>query len=332
MVHPVGPGNQDKGKKMSRIMLWAGAAALALGAAVAPVTADRHEDGRLTLLNELPKPKELVSKDGTLEGHKTPLEVVKKAINAAKNDKLDDLKACLAEDPRKNDADREHWGIGDEKGKTNLQVTAKLLAALDAEKSKQLEQGTKGNFAAVLVQKGDAVHLVRTVRQAPKEEKGEASKRKEYNWFLSSCDPGDYRLDFNTPQLKAFREAVTNADTAKFKEFIDESQTRVLDLLKDVQEGVDPYALLIKRLQTAMKNAERPTWLFGRWDTWGNVRVAFWFHGEKSDTFVVLRFRNEPDWETKTYSTKLQLDLDATAGFNRDAGNEFKNLINDWDW
>lgn len=314
-------------------MLWAGAAALALGAAVAPVTADKHAEGRMTLLEEVPKPKELVSKDGTLEGHKTPLEVVKKAIAAAKGDKLDELKACLAEDPRKNDADREFWGMGEEKGKTNLQVSAKLIAAFDAEKTKQLEQGTKGNYAAVIVQNGEAMHLVRTVRQAPKEEKGEdSSKRKEYNWFLSSCDPADYRLDFNTPQLKAFRDSVTSGDVAKFKEFIDENQTRGLDLLKDVQEGVDPYALLIKRLQNSMKNAERPNWMFARWDTWGNVRVAFWFHGEKSDTFVVLRFKNEPDWETKTYSTKLQLDLDTTAGFHRDAGNEFKNFINDWDW
>lgn len=319
---------------MSRMLLWAGAAALAVGTAVVPVTADEHSDAKLGLLAEVPAPKELKIKDGTAEGHKTPAEVLGKAIKAAKADEMETLKACLGKDAARN-ADYDYYGgFGEEKGSTYLKAFGKLLAAYDdkAENFKTMEQGTVGNYAVVAVRKGEAVHMVRCVREAPEDADKEGGK-KVYNWFLASCTPSDYRVDYNTSAMKTFRETLDSGDVAKLKEFIQEQDTPTLNLLKDVQEGVDPYGLLMKRLQKIGKNAEKPVLLLSRWGSGYENQVAFWFHSDTADTFIVLRFRDDSsDWENKKYQTKLYLDLYNIAEFHKDAGDHFKNFINDWDW
>jgi hypothetical protein len=275
-----------------------------------------------------PAPKELTAKEGTAEGHKTPLEVAAKAIKAAKADQLATVKACLGKAALRN-VDDKSWDSG-AKDQTNLQLLATLLAAMDVDGLAQLEQNTVGNYAVVVARRGDAMHLIRTVREAPDE--GDADGRKPHNWMLATYTSHDYRVDYNAPGVKAIRDAIDAGDTAKLKEWIDPDQTRVLDLLSDLQEGVDPYVLLIKRLQKVIKNAEKPRILLARYMSGQQNQMAFWFHAEAGDTFLALTFSDELDWETSKYSTKVRLNLDNTGYFHRDAGDQFKQFINDYDW
>jgi hypothetical protein len=275
-----------------------------------------------------PAPKELTAKEGTAEGHKTPLEVAAKAIKAAKADQLATVKACLGKWAVRN-ADDKSWDSGAQ-DQTNLQAVATLLAAMEADGLAQLEQNSVGNYAVVVARRGDAMHLIRTVREAP--EKEDADGKKPHNWMLATCMSHDYRVDYNAPGVKAIRDAIGAGDTAKLKECIDPDQTRVLDLLADLQEGVDPYALLIKRLQKIIKNSDKPRHLLARQMSGFQNVMAFWFHAEGADTFLVLNFIDEWDWETKKHSTKVHINLDYVGYFHRDPGDQFKQFVSDYDW
>jgi hypothetical protein len=302
------------------------AVALLMGVAfVSTITADKNEQSKLATLEEVPGTDELKAKDGVAEGHKTPLELVKKAIAAAKADELANLKACFNPEIVEY-VDNESWDSGDEK-LTNLQHIGKLLKGYNAETLMQLEQNTVGNYAVVACKNGEKVNIVKVVRKQP-EGADTSGGKKTHNWYLAGYSPYEYRIDYNTSGVKTIRDAIEKGDVAKMKEHLDEWQTETLDLLEGVQEGVDPYGLLMKRMQKIIKNAEEPKILVSR-----NMNsIAYWFHSDTADTFLVISFNEEYNWEDDTRSTKAKIDLETTARFHRDAGQEFKNFVSDWDW
>lgn len=305
-----------------------GAAALALSfAIVSPAHADTDEgkgSGAQLLWGEVPAVKDLVIKEGTAEGHKSPTEVLTKAIKAAKAKDMAGLKSCIAEDARAY-LDEKSWdGDGEQ---TNIQVLTGILAAWNEEQMMALEQGKVGNYAVVVVKNGDMAHLVKAMRIAPEAE----DDKKVYNWFLASGSPYEYRIDYNAPGVKAIREAVGKSDGAKLKEHLDEWQTSTLDLLSGVQEGADPYDLLVKRLNKIASNGgenAKPRLLLNRYSN----AIAYWFSSDKGNTFLVLSFREELDWETNKRSTKVTVDIDSTSNFHKDAGNTFTGWVSDYDW
>ncbi len=309
---------------MTRVLTWA--LALALGLGIATTTSGQ----RFGAPAKVPTPSELKVKDGTAEGHKSPVEVVTKAIKAAKADDMATLKACMANWAAQQ-ADERSWSAGNDKGRTNAQEVGGLLAAMDSENMMLLEQNTAGNYAVVAVRRGDALHMIRTVREAPENAEG-AKDKKVQDWKLVSCYASDYRVDYNAPGVKAIRDAIEAGDGTKLKEYIEEDQRATLELLKDVQEGVDPYDLLAKRLKKIIKNADKPKILVSRNSSGFQNVMAYWFHKEGSDTFLALSFQDEWDWESKKLRSKVLLDLREISQFHTNAGDYFKQFVADYDW
>lgn len=307
-----------------------GAAALAMSfAIVSPASADENKgSGAQLLKGEVPAASELKIKDGTAEGHKSPLEVVKKAVKAAKAGEMATLKACIAADAR-DYLDEKSWDS--DKEETNLQMIAKIIGGWTEENLMQLEQGKVGNYAIVAVKNGEMAHIVKTSRVAPEDKEESAGGKKVHNWFLTSGSPYEYRIDYNAAGVKTIREAIQKSDGAKLKENLQEWQTNTLELLKGVQEGVDPYDLLAKRLNKIISNGgetAKPRLLLNRYGS----SVAYWFSSEKADTFLVLQFWEDYDWESGKKFTKVTIDLDSTSNFHKDAAGTFTNWVSDYEW
>ena len=313
---------------MKRILL-AGAAACALSMAfITPVIADEETKTEpkteMVAQSAPPKPTEFKILEGATEGHKTPMELYLKALKAAKGGDMGALKSCFS--PNSQDyLDETSWeGEGDEE-QTYLQVMAGILKGYN-EEGLVREQGTVGNYAVIAVKNGEAVNMVKVVREGKWNDDGTESPK---NWYLSSYSSTDYRTDFNAPGVKSIRDAIEKGDVAKLKEHLDEWQTKVLDLVTGVEEGVDGYALLLKRLKK-LNNAEvKPIFLLNRYDS----SLAYWFHSEKGDTFLVLRFSGGMvDWETDKKYTKVEININLTTDFQNDPADAFKNFVGDWDW
>lgn len=307
-----------------------GAAALAMSfAIVSPANADENKgSGAQLLKGEVPAASELKIKDGTAEGHKSPLEVVKKAVKAAKAGELAALKSCIAGDAQ-DYLDEKSWDS--DKEETNLQMIAKIIGGWSEENLAQLEQGKIGNYAIVAVKNGDMAHIVKTSRIAPEDKEEAEGGKKVHNWYLTSGSPYEYRIDYNAAGVKAIREAIQKSDGVKLKENLQEWQTNTLELLKGVQEGVDPYDLLAKRLNKIISNGgetAKPRLLLNRYGS----SVAYWFSSEKADTFLVLQFWEDYDWETSKKFTKVTIDIDSTSNFHKDAAGTFTNWVSDYEW
>ncbi|MBZ0137895.1 MAG: hypothetical protein K8I27_16185 [Planctomycetes bacterium] len=312
---------------MKRILL-AGVAAGALSMAfIAPVIADEAgaTAGKVELVAQdaLPKPGELKVQEGNLEGHKKPMEVYLKALKAAKGGDMAGLKGCFQPDSQ-DYLDEASWESDGDEEQTYLQVMAKILKGY-SEEGVLREQGKVGNFAVIAVKNGEAVNMVKLVREGKWTEEGETPK----NWYLASYSSSDYRTDYAAPGVKSIKDAIEKGDVAKLKEHLDEWQTKALDLITGVEEGVDGYALLLKRLQK-LNNAEvKPLFILNRYDS----TMAYWFHSDKGDTFLVLRFMGDTyDWETEKKYTKVQIDISATSDFQKDPAETFKNFVQDWSW
>jgi hypothetical protein len=316
---------------MRKIALLACAVAFGFSYSTATVRADdKSTDTTLVQENKLPKVKDLKVVDGTDAGHKTPLEVVAKAIKAAKDKKLADLKVCLSDDARRN-ADDKSYGLGANDA-TNLQHIGKVLATFSDEGQTLLKQGSVGHYAVVMCTSPMGTHFVRTIRQSIELEakEGEEAKKGPENWYLANYSAGDYEINYNSGNVKQIVEAITKGDVAKLKEFLDPWETQGLDLLAGVKEGVDPYDLLAQRLKTIVTNGDgKPTLLLQRYGS----QVAFWFSGEKADTFIVLTFWNEyEDWETKKLTTTARIAFGNTAQFHKNASDTFKSWVEDYDY
>jgi hypothetical protein len=317
---------------MNRILLAVAAALVLSVAVVSPVTADEGVAGKMTPVAEgIPLQSALKITAGVAEGHKTPLEVFKKAIAAAKAGEMDKLKSCF--EPNNLDyIEQETWESTEEKKVTYLSLMAVVLKGY-SEAGEERAQGSVGDYAIIAVKNGDAVNLVKTVRTAKWTDKGE---EKDKNWYLSSFYDSEYRIDYSAPGVKAIREAIEKSDVAKMKEYLDPWQTPVLDLIAGVQEGVDPYALLMKRLQMIGGGKDSkitPTILLDR----SGTRLCYWFFQDKTDTtaatdsFLSLRFWEETeDWETGKKTTKVQIDIGGTSEFHKNPTDTFKYWVQDW--
>lgn len=318
---------------MNRILLAVAAALLLSVAIVSPVVADEGVPNKMTPVgDEIPLPTALKVNAGVAEGHKTALEVYTKAIAAAKAGEMDKLKTCF--NPNNLDyIDEESW---ESEGETKLTYLGAMAAVLKgySEKGEERSQGAVGDYAIIAIKNGEAVNLVKCVRVAKWTEEGE---EKDKSWYLSSYYASEYRIDFNAPGVKSIREAIEKGDVEKMKESLDPWQTQVLDLLSGVQEGVDPYALLMKRLQMIGGGKDSkitPTILLDR----SGTRLAYWFHQDKteaaaaSDSFIVLNFWEDWDWQTDKKFTNVRIDIGATTEFHKNGTEAFKNWVQDWSW
>jgi hypothetical protein len=319
--------------RMNRILL-AGAAVMLLSiAAISPAVADEGQSGKMTLAADtIPAPGTLKVNPGVAEGHKAPLEVYKKAVAAAKAGEMEKLKSCF--NPNNLDyIDEESW---ESEGETKLTYLGAMAATLKgfADEGAERAQGAVGDYAVITVKNGESVNLVKCVRVAKWTEKGE---EKDKNWYLSTYYANEYRIDYNAPGVKTIREAIEKGDVEKLKEHLDPWQTQVLDLIAGVQEGVDPYALLMKRLQGfggGKDSKLTPTVLLDR----SGTRVAYWFHQDKtdaaaaSDSFIVLQFWEDWDWQTDKKFTNVRVDIAATTEFHKNGAETFKNWVQDWSW
>lgn len=310
---------------MKRILL-AGVAACALSMSfTSPVIADEEvktAETDLVAQEATLKPTDLKIGEGTLDGHKKPMDVYLKALKAAKAGEMETLTGCFRFDDRESLAENSWEGDGD---KTYLQIVAGILKGY-SEEGMVREQGKVGKYAVIAVKNGEAVNLVKVVLEGKRDEDWNEGPK---SWFLASYSATDYRTDYNAPGVKSIRDAIDTGNVEKLKEHLDEWQTKVLDLVTGVEEGVDGYALLLKRLKKLTSAEAKPIFILNRWDS----TLAYWFHTETSDTFLVLRFMGDmTDWETDKKYTKVQIDINLTTDFQNDAGETFKNFVSDWDW
>ena len=311
---------------MKRILM-AGAVACALSMAfTAPVIADEETkiENEVVAQEALPKPDELKIQDGTVEGHKKPMDVYLKALKAAKAGDAEALKTCFAPDSREY-LDNLSYDNDENEEETTAQALVRVLKGY-SEEALVRAQGKVGNYAVIAVKNGEAVNLVKVTREGKWNDDGTEGPK---NWYLASNYVGEYRTDYNAPGLKSLRDAIEKGDIAKLKEHLNEWQTKALDLITGVEEGVDGYALLMKRLQKIVKSEAKPVFILSRYDS----ALAYWFHSEEGDTFLVVRFNGDMyDWETEKKYTQVQLELEDTSEFHKDAGQAFKDFVSDWDW
>ncbi|GIK52887.1 MAG: hypothetical protein BroJett014_18600 [Planctomycetota bacterium] len=306
---------------MSRTWFTLGAAMLALtlgmslkvqaSESVERVAKAMQEDEKLVSPGDL---KIVAGKD---EGHKSPTEVLTKAIKAAKDGKMDVLKTCWVKDAHDQ---LEYTGYYKNKEAKNIEIIAMHLATFDAAKLAELKQNTVGKYAVVKTVTENRTHLIRAVWNAK-------------NWYLKDTYGDEYIRDY-TAGLKEMREAIESGSGAKIKDKLDPWETDALELLVGVQEGVDPYDLLAKRLKSISTGEGAPQVFLSIW----SYELAYWFNnpkaGEKEakDKFLVLKFTTEYDWKKGETFNVCKVALQNTAQFHKRPGGKFKEWVQDYDY
>lgn len=275
---------------------------------------------------KMPKQSELKISDGAEAGHKTPLEVVAKAIKAAKEGKLADLKACLDSDGKRSADENSYQG----EGRTNLKEVSLYLAAYSEEGLKAVAQNTIGSYAIVLCQSPLGTHVVRAVLEAQElpAKEGEEAKPGPKNWYIKYSMFQDFEIDVNAPQVKQIIDAINKADAAKLKEFIDPFDARLYEFIAGVKEGADPFEMLALKLKKIINTGSKPVMLYAYYSS----EAAFWFSHEGKDAFIILSFRSETDYETKKKSTEVKVGLTNTASFAAEPSSQFNGWTQNWNW
>jgi hypothetical protein len=264
---------------------------------------------------KLPAADALKINAGTAEGRKTPTETVASAIKAAKDGKMDALKALWIKDNQQYLDNDSYYKGQDIKV---IDAVAVVLASLDAANLKEFAQNTVGNYAIVMHKsESTGMRLIRVVYQGK-------------NWCLRDYWIDEYLRDY-AAGLKETREAI-EAGGAKLKERFDSYETDTLDLLSGVQDGVDPYDLLAKRLKKITTSDGAPRLFLNYWSS----ELAYWFTNSKAgekeskDNFLVLRSDVRYDWETKSYSSDSKIVISSTAQFAKRPGGKFKEWTTPW--
>ncbi|MCC6572784.1 MAG: hypothetical protein IT462_03245 [Planctomycetes bacterium] len=260
---------------------------------------------------KLPKFEDLKFLAGKDEGHKSPMEVVAKAIKASKDSKFDDLKSCYSKEARTR-LDEQAWVNGKES--TQIKLISGLLATLDAAKLKEIKQNTVGRYGVVMANSEKGTHLIRCHIAGG-------------NWRLKDTYHEDYSRNYMTG-MEDLRKAIAGGSGAEVKKYVDQYESTVLDLLAGVQDGVDPYDLLAKKLKKITDSEATPHWLLNYY----SGEAALWFHTDKADTFMVVRISNEWDPKTNGYTNVVRIPINSLASFNKTPGNAFKNWVTDYDW
>ena len=312
---------------MNRILM-AGVATLAFCAMfTSPVVADKADgSSKATPVAEaLPAPDALKINDGEAEGHKRPIDVYKKAVKASKAGDLEALKSCFEEDSREY-MDNDSYEKDGDKELTYAGLLAKILKNY-SEDAVERAQGRVGYYAVVAVKNGEAANLIRCKCIGKWDD--EAGGYAHRNWYLATYNADDYRLDYNAPGVKEIRDAIEKGDVAKLKEHLSESETPALELISGVEEGIDGYALLLKRLKKLTASEAKPTIILNDW----NSSLAYWFHTDKEDKFIVLHFSTAyENWDMDKRFTKVEIAITDTNGFMKSAGDKFQEFVGDWDW
>ncbi|MHC4840770.1 MAG: hypothetical protein ACYTDT_07365 [Planctomycetota bacterium] len=305
-------------------------AGIAIGISV-DSSAERKEavvtslDTPIQFETKLAKQADLKISKGTIENHTEPEAVAKRALTAAKEDKLADLKSCFAQGDHKN-LDKEAWNSSEKM--TNLQVLSKTLAGFDIESLSIVKQNTQGNFVVAMVESDKGQHVLQVHLRG--HEDGFGNKDKPKGWFLRApWNADELLINYADKKLEKFREAVKAGDTAAIKEFTNEYsfETQLLNLISGVKEGVDPYDLLIGRMQRIMKTAEKPYALFQK----DGTSIAFWFEGEKESAFLVVNFSYQRDWGSKELKTNLQMNVSLMSNFHSNPGQAFQGFVRDYE-
>lgn len=277
------------------------------------------------LEEKMPKQADLKISDGTDEGYKTPVEVMARAIKAAKDSKLADIKACLSKEARPRVDEKSFHGDGNT---TKLKEISLALAAYSAEGLTAIKQNTVGNYAVVICTSTLGRHLVRTTLESqdlPAKE-GEEAKPGPKNWYISAYEPQDFDINVDTPQVKEIIDVINKGDAAKLKEFLETYETYGLPFLSGAKEGVDAYELLALRLKKIINNGNgKPVLLMNKYSS----EVAFWFAGDAGDTFIVLKFWIP--WDAKKKATSVQISFGCTAEFFCRTAGQYRGWAEDWE-
>ncbi len=273
----------------------------------------------------LPKLSDLKTEGAASEGRQSPLAVVQRAIQAARADDIATLKTCFSRWAT-GEADQVSLSANNEKGRTNAQEVAGLLATMETEGMAEIAQTTRGDYAVVAARAGSALHMIRTVREEIDGEKP------SHAWVLMSPYGADYRMDYNAPDARKLREAIEAADAPALKKLMEEDDVRSLELLSGMQEGVDPFVLLARRLQKVIKNAESPRVLLSRSGMGMQSTAAYWFAGESGSTFLAVQFVDDWDWEARKYTTRVRLNLLVTGQFHAKPAEHYRQFVGDYDW
>ena len=305
---------------MLRTWITLGAAALAMMIGLTmPVQADETRLMTNVMEDEekLPAADALKIVAGTADGHKSPTEVLTAGIKAAKDGKMDVLKTCFNKDSQEA---LDYDSYYKDKQAKNIDIIAMHLATFDPAKLTELAQNTCGKYAVVMTQTAAGTHLIRAIWHTK-------------NWYLKDTSGEDFIRDYNAG-LKELREAVDSVSGEKLKDRLDQYETDALDLLVGVQDGVDPYDLLAKRLKKITTSEAKPRVFLS---TWG-WELAMWFSnpkaGEKEskDNFLVVKFVQEYDYKKNESFTVAKVALNSTAQFHKRPGNKFKEWTWDWDY
>lgn len=288
-----------------------------------------HADKTETIQFEekLPKQSDLKFTEGAEAGHKTPAEVVARAIKAAKDGKLADLKACLDSDNKRSADENSYRG----NGQSNVKEVANYLATYNAEGLKSVAQNTVGTYAIVLCTSPLGTHVVRTVLQAQElpAKEGEEAKPGPKNWYVKYSMFEDFEVDVNAPQVKVIIDSISKGDVAKLKEFLDPFESRLYDFISGVKDGADPYGLLAQKLKAIITTGTgRPVMLYSLYSS----QAAFWFSHEGKDAFIILNFQAQTSWEDKKKSTDVKIALSNTASFHAEPASQFNSWVQNWSW
>lgn len=308
---------------MKRV-LFAGALALLLTVSLTTfVHADKNKGASgVQTMSELPKPADLTIKEGATEGHKQPNEVMALAIKYAKADDNDNLKKCFAPNNR-TQLDKDSWNEKEgDKTLTRIQALARELKKYPDGGGATLKQARGGKYAVVVVNVEKLVHMVRVGLTH-----NWKNAKEPDDWYLTSISAVDYRIDYNAPGLKEVRDAVDSGDKKAMKDHLNQFQTDALDVIDGVEEGVDAYGLLMKRFQKIAKNADKPTILLN----YNTDSVAYWFHSDTADTFLVLTFREDmKDWNSNKKYIRVEFDLSSMKQFIQDSQKGYRNWVGDF--
>jgi hypothetical protein len=264
---------------------------------------------------KLPSPDALKIVAGTAEGHKTPTEVLTKAIKAAKDGKMDALKSCFTKDAQKQ-LDETYYG--NNKEQKYIEVVAQQLAGLDPAKLSEIPQNTCGKYAIIKTETEKGTHFIRTSWAVK-------------NWYLKDYHPDDYSRNYMNG-MEDIKKIIESGTGAKLKEKLEAYETETLELLVGVQEGVDPYDLLLKRIKKITTGEGKPKMFLNYW----SAEIALWFNNPKAegakDSFLAIRLT--PEWDSKSGATSYvaKVGLYNTAQFHKRAGYQFTYWVQDWEY
>ncbi|CAG0931404.1 hypothetical protein PLCT1_01758 [Planctomycetaceae bacterium] len=286
-----------------RTVLGALGCALLLASASIALAGSPSETTPVGFNDKLPAPADLKLLDGEVEGRKSPLEAVKTAIKAAKDNKSAELKACFQKSVQEY-LDGETYFK--DKEMKEIDALAMILGTWNAEGKdmEQFAQNRVGKYGVVSVKAEKKMYLVRCRYEA----KG---------WYLMDGYHHSYAHNWASKMDEAIA-SVKSGEAEKVKTLIAEHERPMFDLVAG--EGCDPYGSLAKKLKGFQEGKGKPLMLL---NAYSDV-IAFWFHTDKEDKFIT--FQSYADGED---TSAVTLSIWALSEFNKDSANAYVPFVLD---